>query len=334
MGAESLVSSLPGAGTAGAMLDLLPTGVSLVELGTARVLYANRKAHMLAGGELPLSDGAGDYSRLYPCTDAEGRPVSSDDMPGPRIARREPFTAVRLDWATPESVRTVLVSGQLTHLPDGTEVGVVTFEDVTSLEKERRRARLLASAAARLADSLDLAETLAAVAAVTLPAFADWCFVEMCCADGSIKRVLVEHRDPDKRAFIEEYDRRYPLDPDAPIGSDDVIRTGRPALVTDITDELLTAVATDPEQLRLLQGAGFRSSVIVPLRVRGVVIGDLALATAESGRRYEEADVPVVQELADRCAMAIDNARLHGEIMDAETAARDAQSRAEAMLAG
>ena len=55
--------------------------------------------------------------------------------------------------------------------------------------------------------------------------------------DGRIDRVVMEHVDPSKREFIEEYDRRYPLDPDSPVGSPKVIRTGEPELLSDIPDE-------------------------------------------------------------------------------------------------
>ena len=56
----------------------------------------------------------------------------------------------------------------------------------------------------------------------------------------------MEHVDPAKREFIVEYDKRYPLDPNAPIGSPKVIRTGEPELIPDIPDEFLQAAATDP----------------------------------------------------------------------------------------
>ena len=54
--------------------------------------------------------------------------------------------------------------------------------------------------------------------------------------------------------------------------------------------------------------------MIVPLRARGRVIGDLAMAMAESGRRYGEEDLEFAQQLADRCALALDNARLFTEL--------------------
>ena len=121
----------------------------------------------------------------------------------------------------------------------------------------------------------------------------------------------MEHVDPEKRRFIVEYDERYPLDPGSPVGSPQVIRTGEPILMPEIPDELWEAAAQDPEQLRLMREAGMVSAMIVPMRVRGTVIGDIALTTAESGRRYTEEDLALAQDLADRCALAIDNARLH-----------------------
>jgi PAS domain S-box-containing protein len=146
-----------------------------------------------------------------------------------------------------------------------------------------------------------------------VPEYADWCFVELLMPDGRIDRVVIEHVDPSKREFIEEYDRRYPLDPDAPMGSPNVIRTGEPELMSDIPEEFWAAVAQDPEQHRLMREVGIVSALVVPMRVRGTVIGDIALAHSVSGRRYTEEDLPRAQDLANRCALAIDNARLHTE---------------------
>jgi PAS domain-containing protein len=54
--------------------------------------------------------------------------------------------------------------------------------------------------------------------------------------------------------------------------------------------------------------------LIVPLRARGTVIGALHLVMDASGRRFGEADLQAAQQLANRCALAIDNARLVGAL--------------------
>jgi serine phosphatase RsbU (regulator of sigma subunit) len=69
----------------------------------------------------------------------------------------------------------------------------------------------------------------------------------------------------------------------------------------------------DAEHLEILRKVGFRSVMIVPMRARGRVLGDIALASAESGRRFDSADLDTAQQLADRCALALDNARLFAE---------------------
>ena len=85
----------------------------------------------------------------------------------------------------------------------------------------------------------------------------------------------------------------------------------------EIPEAFIEAAAPDPRQRELLRAIGLRSSMIVPLRARGRVIGDLALATSRSGRLYGEEDVAFAQELADRCALALDNARLYTELSTA-----------------
>ena len=182
-------------------------------------------------------------------------------------------------------------------------------------------------ASAMLAGSLDFDATLQLIARLAVPRLADWCFVELLREDGSIDRVAIEAADPAMLEHAREYDRRYPLDPDAPVGSPQVIRSGVPDLQPEIPDAMLEAAAQDAEQLELLRALGFRSSMIVPLRAGGRVVGDLALVSAASGRRYGAADLAGAQELADRCGLYLENARLYREL-------ERAHDELEAILAG
>jgi K+-sensing histidine kinase KdpD len=56
------------------------------------------------------------------------------------------------------------------------------------------------------------------------------------------------------------------------------------------------------------------SAIFVPLRARGQVLGVLTLVVGESGRRYEERDRILAEDLANRAAVAVDNARLFREM--------------------
>jgi serine phosphatase RsbU (regulator of sigma subunit)/PAS domain-containing protein len=270
------------------------------------VLFANRAAHRMAGGTFPLD-------RRMPETE--------------RVAAGERFTNLQVDWETPAGPRSLMASGDTIVPPGERPVAVLTFEDVTDLEASRRRADALSEISALLAGSLDFDATVQLIAKLAVPRLGDWCFVELLRDDGSIDRAAIEAVDPDVLERAREYDRRYPLDPGAPWGSPQVIRTGQADLAPEIPDEVLASVAQDAEHLEILRSLGFRSSMIVPLRAGGRVIGDIALVSSESGRRFGEADLAAAQELADRCGLYLENARLYRELADA-------RDELEATLAG
>src|SRR5262249_26438859 len=74
----------------------------------------------------------------------------------------------------------------------------------------------------------------------------------------------------------------------------------------------------DAETLLMARTLGLKSYIGVPLIVRGQTIGVLTFFAADSGRRYEPADVHVAEELAQRASLAIDNAQLHNELKEAD----------------
>jgi signal transduction histidine kinase/ActR/RegA family two-component response regulator len=67
----------------------------------------------------------------------------------------------------------------------------------------------------------------------------------------------------------------------------------------------------------MLGALGLRSAMIVPLVARGRTLGAVTLVTAESGRRFGDADLAFVTDLARRAALAVDNARLYREAQHA-----------------
>jgi PAS domain S-box-containing protein len=191
--------------------------------------------------------------------------------------------------------------------------------ELREVEERRKRGRaaealrFLSEASAELSSSLDYRVTLAGVARLVVPKLADWCAVDVLEEDGSTRRLAVEHQDPEKVEWAHELQRRYPPDPDAPQGLPAVLRSGRSEFYPEIPDEMLVAAARDEEHLRLMRELGFTSLIVVPLVARGKTLGAITLVSAESGRRYEEADLELAEELARRAALAVDNARLYDE---------------------
>jgi signal transduction histidine kinase len=173
------------------------------------------------------------------------------------------------------------------------------------------RARFLAEASRTLAQSLDYETTLATVAGLATPELGAWVLVDLVEEDGAVRRLAVVHPDPAKQALARELERGYPPAVEDALGAPVVLRTREPVLVPEVTDDLLIAAARDARHLEILRTLGMGSFMVVAMVARGEVVGSMTFVSAESGRRYDADDLALVEDLATRCAFAVDNARLY-----------------------
>jgi len=182
--------------------------------------------------------------------------------------------------------------------------------------RQSAKLEFLAQAATELASSLDYQVTLAKVARLAVPTFADWCAIDV-VDDGRLRRVSVAHVDPAKVQLAHDLAERYPADPDAPHGPWQVMRSGRSELIAEITDEMLAAGAVDEEHATIARALHLRSAVTVPLVARGRVRGVMTWVAAESERHYTPDDLALAEELAQRAAVSLDNSELHSQTLAA-----------------
>jgi GAF domain-containing protein len=186
---------------------------------------------------------------------------------------------------------------------------------VADVADREAKLRFLADASAELASSLDYESTLRAVAHLAVPRFADWCVIQL-LDDGVLRPLAVAHPDEVMESHIADLQDRYPPHPDAPRGAYHVVRTGRPELVPEITDDMLVAAAVDEHHLRVLRDLQFRSALQVPLTVHENVLGVITWVAGDAGRRFTTDDLAFGEDLARRAAVAIDNSHLHSQIRD------------------
>lgn len=192
-----------------------------------------------------------------------------------------------------------------------------TSVDIDDQKRAEEARAFLARASETFASSLDYEQTLRKVAELAVPHVADWCSVELIADDPSEPvSVGLAHVDPEKVSLVRELRRRYPTDPEAPVGK--VLGTGRSAVYEEVTDALLQAVAKDAEHLDLLRSLCIRSAMIVPIKNGGSTLGAISFAAAESERRYGPTDLALAEELARRAAIAIENARVLARARAAE----------------
>jgi serine phosphatase RsbU (regulator of sigma subunit) len=180
----------------------------------------------------------------------------------------------------------------------------------SAAERERDRMTFLAHASQLMEAPLSVEERLQRLADFAVTGIADWAAVHLVRED-RVEQIAVAHLDPAKIAFVEELERRYPPDPDAPGGAIEVARTGIPVVMSDLPDELLAAAAQDETHLELMRAIGLRSAIVVPLLTRGRSLGALTLVHAETGERFTDDDLTFVGQLATTAALALDNAALY-----------------------
>ncbi|HTU61953.1 MAG TPA: PAS domain-containing protein, partial [Polyangiales bacterium] len=272
--------------------------------------------------------GAPDYynSRWYEYT---GLPVGSLDADAwERVCHPEDLPAVRAKWQQSHvsgapfeselrlrradgAYRWHLARSAPLHDVDGRVTRWLgTSTDIDEQKRAHDVQEFLADVSVELSTSLDYETTLQRVAKLVVPRFADWCAVDVLDERGAVQRLAVEHLDPEKVALAHELHRRYPPDLQAEHGLAAVLRTGKSEWMVEIPDALLVASVKDPEQLRIARELGLKSYITVPLKRGARVFGAITVVQAESERRYSASDLAVIEEMALRASLAIENARL------------------------
>lgn len=171
-------------------------------------------------------------------------------------------------------------------------------------------AALTVEAGRLIGASLDTAATLRQIAELIVPRLADWCAIDLLESDGTLTSVAVAHRDPEQLTLVEELRRRYPADPEAPVGAYAVARSGQAMVLGVIDDEMLAAGARGDEHLAMIRMLGIRSWMCAPMTAAGQVLGTIAFAAgAESNRQFGPSHLAFALDLAARAGAAIENAR-------------------------
>jgi signal transduction histidine kinase/ActR/RegA family two-component response regulator len=190
----------------------------------------------------------------------------------------------------------------------------------SAAEQARRRLELLASAGAMFSRSLEPRATLDAIAAIVVPAIADWCRVDLVDANGVLQRMLAHHTDPEKSRYGMSLVQQLRASVETPGSMAWTVATGQSHLAHFDPPTEFDSIR-DRDLLTFASAIGMRAYFIVPLIARGRTLGAMAALQAESGRQFSVDDCALITEVAQRAALALDNARLYAE---AEAALREA----------
>ncbi len=284
-----------------------------------RFLYANGAAlvHLGFDSLKELRETApSEIMSDYVVRGEDGREIAMSDIPSVRLLRGEAAEPLLIQTVNRHSgVRrwNLLKSAPLLDEQGEVEATITIIEDVTERKRAELRSAFLAEASAALASSLDYEQTLRNVAELAVPGIADWCAVDLLDEDGDRRTVAVAHGDREMVSLAETLRRYVPdrVNPGEGLGR--VLRTGEAVIYPEITDEMLVHAAIDDRHLGLLRALGFRSVLIVPMRLGDRILGAMTLVIAESIRALDEFDRELAEQVASRAAVAIENSRLYSE---------------------
>jgi PAS domain S-box-containing protein len=203
----------------------------------------------------------------------------------------------------------------------------LSFSDITRRKRADLGERLLARAGKILTSSLDYRVQLANITNLVVPHLADWCVVDLYDEAWTVHPIAMTHVDPAKVKLVNEMCRRYPFDW-AELGEEAWLwQEGQAQLYPEITEARLKANAQDAEHYQLLRDLQLRSAMVVPLIGRERVLGIITFVWAESGNCYDEYDLALAEELAQRIALAVDNTFAYAAEQQARAQAEANQQR-------
>ncbi|MFD7391588.1 SpoIIE family protein phosphatase [Streptomyces sp. NPDC059852] len=177
---------------------------------------------------------------------------------------------------------------------------------------ELERLALLAEATAQLTSTLDTEETLRRLGHLVVPRLADWVIVDLITERDEVWRDVVAHADG---ATLKRHeDLEGPMPPVLAESQWPLSRALRGASSTVTGPETYhrqpdSGIAV--EQRRLFDRTGMHSAAIAPIRGTREVLGALTLGRAEDPVAFTTADLPLVEDIARRAGLALDNARLY-----------------------
>ncbi|MFF3611599.1 SpoIIE family protein phosphatase [Streptomyces sp. NPDC002580] len=205
----------------------------------------------------------------------------------------------------------------------GGVLGVATsVVDITERQRARARLALLERASGRIGTTLDIFRTAQEFADEMVPALADTVVVEVLDSvlrgEVSAAGTVLEYgalRCTGRRSVVPDAEPHLPS-----IGEAIGLSAATPFAqgLSDLQPRIVARLSPDADWLarepvrgRRMIGADAHSLLVLPLAARGSVIGVAHCYRAGTPQPFDDGDLALAAELADRVALCLDNARLY-----------------------
>jgi PAS domain S-box-containing protein len=176
-------------------------------------------------------------------------------------------------------------------------------------ENAQARLALMAEATSSLIATLDVGDLLDRLATLVVPQLADWVVLTVIDPSGEVREVVSRDRERG-RTELRRYDAGHALRLPADSPSQRSITASRSVLVERLPERLDASIAS-PVAQEIAERLGAASSLSVPLVARRRTRGAITLVRTSPDRPFTPDDVGLVEDLARRAALVMDNVRLY-----------------------
>ncbi|MDP9003976.1 MAG: response regulator [Verrucomicrobiota bacterium] len=208
-------------------------------------------------------------------------------------------------------------------------------EEAALKEAEARQERLafLADASNVLAGSLEYLKTFQSLADLVVPRLADFCLVLAAEEDSVMRQVAVAHSDISDQPALRKLAEEFPASSAASTSGAHVVKTGRSEMCCDMSNGALEELFKRQEDRDLIRSFAPTSFIAVPLKTHDRVLGAIVMVNTTDGRMCGADELALAEELAQRAALAVDNAGLYKAAQKARAEAERANRAKDSFLA-
>ena len=303
---------------------MIATGVDVTKLLGANPSLAASPIHQdKILQTLPVGIWVSDSEGNLLLSNPEGQKVWGEPTPtNHHASRREIWSDDEVTFEEQDGTNRILHTQTIPLLNESAETigSIMVSQDITPLKRvedqlrqNENRARILAEISQSLADvSLDYQAVLDTTIERVTQLVGDLGTIQVLSEDHQeINTVAVYTVNPENRDLARQSFLGTRCSASAGIRAQ-VIASGLPMLIQEISAETLEDQIND-HNLPYLTGVESSNLLMVPLRVHAEAFGLLSLSRQGTGQSYSVDDLNFVLELADRVALAIENARLYSD---------------------
>lgn len=238
-----------------------------------------------------------------------------EERPALAVPFRSRSVMLGIVWATTPADLRRPTAAEIAELEAFAEKAAFAIESDEARRQQKEnevRTRLLAEITRLFHSGTETPVLLRGVVERSIRVLGDLCAVVLIDEEaGELRPAAVAHRDPRRAAAIEDLLRQHPERLGEGLAGR-VVALAEPLFLQRVKREVL-----EPQLKRgrewFLDELDPRSLIVVPLQLGSVALGAIYYVSSAANRSFTVQDLRFAQELADRLALALENARLFEE---------------------